>query len=81
MEIIRTRKFVDVDVPLDGKHYINCTFTRCRFIYNGGEWSIEDAFVMERNRSKFSGAAARSLELFRRFGYIASHIATPFETE
>lgn len=81
MEVIRTRRFVGVDVPLDGKHYVHCTFTGCVFTFDGGEWNIEDAFLIEGCSFKFSGSAARTLELLRRFGFISSHVTMPFKTE
>jgi hypothetical protein len=80
MEKIHTRNFVDVEVSLDGKHYIHCLFTRCVFLYNGGEFAIEDTMAMDACSLKVSGPAARTVELLRRFGFI-KHFPIPLEIE
>ena len=64
---INAGNFVDVEVRLDGKHYISCVFTRCTFLYDGGEFQIEDFLAMEGCSLRLGDAAMRTLELLRVF--------------
>ncbi len=80
MEKISGAHFVDVEVPLDGKHYIHCVFTRCVFVYDGGESDIEEPLAMEACGLKLGGAAARTAEVLRRFGFI-KHFPLPLEVK
>jgi hypothetical protein len=70
IERIHGGNFVDEEVRLDGKHYVHCVFTRCAFLYDGGEFDIEDPMRMENCSLKLGGAAFHTLELLRRFGFI-----------
>lgn len=70
LEKVNAGDFVDVEVRLDGKHYVHCVFTRCVFLYDGGEFDIEDAMALTECSLKLGGAAEKTLELLRRFGFI-----------
>jgi len=78
MEKIHAANFVDVEVILDGKHYVNCLFTRCVFVYRGGESDIEEPLAMKDCSLRMEGAASRTTELLRRFGFL-QHCPIPLE--
>jgi hypothetical protein len=70
LEKVHARNFVDVEVRLDGKHYMHCLFTRCTFLYDGGEFVIEDTMALTECGLKLGGTAEKTLELLRGFGFI-----------
>jgi hypothetical protein len=80
MEKVHAANFVDVEVILDGKHYINCLFTRCVFVYNGGESDIEEPLKMQDCSLRLGGAASRTAEVLRRFGFI-QHFPIPLDVK
>jgi hypothetical protein len=60
--------FENVDVPLDGNSYENCTFRNVVFDYGGGELVMKNC-GMDRFSFRFNGALANGLyALYQLFG-------------
>ncbi len=62
--LVENQHFFDCAVPVDGHHYKNCTFDRCRLEYAGGMFAIDGCHMLVVSW-RFSGAAHRVLNLMR----------------
>jgi hypothetical protein len=58
------RQFDNETIVLDDNEYIDCTFHRCRFQYNGGEFNIE-RIRFDTLEFTVGGPAARTVMLLQ----------------
>lgn len=81
MTKIENKNFVDTDVVLDGNQYRYCAFTRCQFIYRGGQFEIFEPVGISDCTLLFRESAGRTVELLRRFELICPEFKIPFIVE
>lgn len=73
MHVIRDRIIEDATVELDGGHWENCTFRRCRLVYMGGEILWGKNVVEDSCDLALAGAAS--------VGHILAQTIKPAQTE
>ncbi len=62
-EQIANKAFINAEVPLDGKRYIDCTFEHCTFVYEGsapGEIIGDNSKLIRRNPNEINFALRSS---------------------
>lgn len=67
LEQITDKRFVGKVVALDGREFINCTFTRCLLRYRGGAFRLGPGCMANDCQPEFSGTAARTVKLLETF--------------
>lgn len=60
---IENRTFTDQDVYLDGRHFVGCTFIRCRLITELGHFELGGRIEMEGSRLALFGPAAAAVNV------------------
>ncbi|MGH8175440.1 MAG: hypothetical protein ACREV5_04155 [Steroidobacter sp.] len=56
--------FQNEQITLDDNEFVNCTFTKCKFHYSGGEFNI-DRIRFDSLEFTVQGPAARTVMLLR----------------
>lgn len=74
MEIVKGGYFEGELVELDGRHFIDCTFTDCILKYSGGDVRF-DTSTMSACRHVFYGRARATLHYLQRVG-LMEHVPT-----
>jgi hypothetical protein len=61
------RKFVGINVELDGNEYVGCTFTSCIFVYraNGRPVVLKDNRISADCNFRFAGAASDTVGMLK----------------
>ena len=68
LDAIISKHFVEKTMQMDGHRFLDCTFRNCRLIYSGGNAAWERA-AFSNCQLQFRGAAKRTLEYLRYFGF------------
>jgi hypothetical protein len=61
MEQVHNMQFADQEINIDGKLYINCSFTDCRLIYGGGDLPAFQSCRLISSVFGFSESALRTV--------------------
>jgi hypothetical protein len=62
------QSFVDADITLDYNEFVDCTFSKCRIHYAGGQFSLVNAQMVGDNTFAFHEAANRTLTWLKLIG-------------
>lgn len=66
LELIEGKEFTGVDVPLDGKAYIRCTFRSCRFVFRAtGGFDLDNSHIGAECVFVFAGHALDTLNAMK----------------
>jgi hypothetical protein len=76
MQPIQNENVSGAVVVLDGKYFMNCTFTDCMLVYCGGDYGWINT-MFENCRFTFDGAAARTFNLCKNFGMLKGEPGDP----
>jgi hypothetical protein len=61
MEQVHNMQFADQEINIDGKIYINCSFTNCRLVYGGGDLPGFQSCRLINSVFGFSESASRTV--------------------
>lgn len=62
LQEVRDQEFTEDQVVVDGKRFIDCTFSDCEVVFKGGHFTLENC-DLHGLRFQLEGAALRTLKL------------------
>ena len=76
MQPVENKSASGETVVLDDKVFLNCTFTRCRLIFGGGDFQWENTHFIDC-QIQFAGPADRTVNFLRAFNLKPETIGRP----
>jgi hypothetical protein len=62
-EIVNNRNFSGENVFVDNRHFQNCQFEGCRFVYSGGPFAFYECEILVNTKFSPTGDAHRTMRL------------------
>jgi hypothetical protein len=67
MTVVEEQVTSGATITLDDKHFVNCQFSDCKLLYNGGDYALTDT-RFDKCEVSLTGPALRTAMLMTMFG-------------
>ena len=76
MTIVEDEHESGTTIAMDGKLFVNCTFTGCKLIYAGGDCEWRNT-IFPNCQIELAGPALRTLNMLRSFQLVPKEFSAP----
>jgi len=63
-EIVKGETFVGRKIVVDNRHFQNCRFEHCNFVYSGGPFAFHECEILDYTVLSPTGSANRTMRLY-----------------